>query len=516
MTKSKLANEFTHNLNPQVIMTHDFTPTNDLITRDRMRRVEEVCAESGISRAHLMESAGRGVAGVILRTYSRRRVLVLCGPGNNGGDGFVVARCLKEAGWDVKVMAMLHKDMYVEPALSAAMAYPDTIYPLAPGGLVDVDLVVDALFGVGLTHAIEGDVKTLFEILNDSDTPVVSVDIPSGVDGDTGCIQGCAVDADLTVTFGRARPGHYLLPGCLHAGRIEVVDIGIPEHLFLGDRIYLNRPTNWLHHLRVPHPCDHKYTHGACLIIASDQMTGAVKLASMAARRAGAGAVIIACPENAYPLYATGAGSEIVLPITTFEDIERIYAEKYITSVLFGPGAPLTESSKIIAMALLKRKYPLVLDGGALSIFKDNPEDLFRGLHEDVILTPHEGEFSRLFPVLSDPTTGKISRVRQATEKAKCNLVLKGYDTVIGSVDGACVINRNAPPWLATAGSGDVLAGLIAGLHARKLPPFVAAQVGTWIHGDAAVRAGEGMIAEDVLTHLPSVWAFLYAQKRGG
>lgn len=487
-----------------------FHPPDSIITTATMRAAEQVALDSGISMRQLMENAGRAVAEEVIRHYAPRLTLIVCGPGNNGGDGFVVAKYLREEGWPVRVMSVVRSlDEYKGAAAEAAQEYPGEIDGLSPYGLENVELVVDALFGTGLSQPINGEIKALIDILNDIDAPKISVDMPSGIASDSGKVLGAAVEADLTVTFGRARTGHFLVPGCLNSGKVVVADIGIPEKLFLGDRIMANRPSRWMHHLQEPLASDNKFARGACLILGSGQMTGAVKLATHASRRAGAGLSIVACPTVSYPIYATTAMGEVVLPVDTHTQLKDIFEKRQVKSVLIGPGSPPDENTQGSVLRLLEDKIPLVIDGGAISAFEGNSRRLLDALHDQVIITPHEGEFSRLFPEFEDGPLGKISRVRKASEIAGCTIVMKGYDTVIADQEGSCVVNNNAPATLATAGAGDVLAGIIVGLRAHVPSAYIAAQIGVWIHGEAAQPLGEGLIAEDLISAIPRVWELL-------
>ena len=487
-----------------------FHPPDAIITTATMRAAEQGAVDSGISMRQLMENVGKAVAEEVIRHYAPRPTLVLCGPGNNGGDGFVAAKYLKEEGWPVRVMSVVRRlDEYKGPAAEAAQEYPGEIDALSPHGLENVELVVDALFGTGLSQPINGEIKALVDIINDMDAPTISIDMPSGIESDSGKVLGAVLEADLTVTFGRARTGHFLVPGCLNSGKVIVADIGIPEKLFFGDRIRANRPSSWMHHLQEPSAFDNKFVRGACLILGSGQMTGAVKLATHSSRRAGAGLSIVACPTVAYPIYATTAMGEIIMPVDTHAQLKDVFEKRQVKSVLIGPGFAPDENTQGSVLRLLEDKIPLVIDGGAISAFEGNPRRLLDALHDQVIITPHEGEFARLFPEFQDGPLGKISRVRKASEIAGCTIVLKGYDTVIANQEGDCVINNNAPATLATAGAGDVLAGIIVGLRAHVPSAYIAAQIGVWIHGEAAQSLGEGLIAEDLVDEIPRVWKLL-------
>lgn len=308
--------------------------------------------------------------------------------------------------------------------------------------------------------------------------------------------------------FLRARPCHYLLPGRIYTGKLYVKDIGIPDKFLPPLTYYLNGPALWGEFLKSPQPLDHKYTRGACLVVGNGCMPGAVRLASLAARRVGAGLVRLMCKVDEYPIFATIAWGEIVTPVATAQEfLDWVFDERF-NALLWGAGALPKESTREQAILLLSSNKPCVLDGGALSSFEGKTLDLTSHLHQNVILTPHEGEFQRLFPHLAF-LKNKAEKALKASAEAGAIIVLKGYDTIIASPQGELIINANAPATLATAGTGDVLSGLMVGLLAQGVPPFQAAAAGVWIHGEAASRIGLGLIAEDLLGEIPDVLQFL-------
>jgi NAD(P)H-hydrate epimerase len=399
---------------------------------------------------------------VILEEFTPCQTVVVCGPGKNGKDGQVVACLLKKKGWSVSLI------------LFQELADLDTVEQ----SLQQAELIVDGLLGTGLSHPLEGDMRRLVELMNAAEKPILSIDVPSGIDTNSGQCCGIAVRATHTVTFVRARPGHYLLPGRLHRGKLFVKDIGIPDKLLPPVQTRLNSPDLWS--LKEPQPYDHKYTRGACLVIGNSCMPGAVRLASLAARRVGAGLVRLLCKGEEYPVFASTAWGDVVTPTTSAQEF----------------------------LELLSLQKPCVLDGGALSSFEGKAQLLMAHLHKDVILTPHEGEFFRLFPHLAF-LKNKAEKTHKAAIESGSVVVLKGFDTVIASPRGDIIINANAPATLATAGTGDVLAGLMVGLLAQGLPPFQAAAAAVWIHGEAASRKGLGLIAEDLISEIPSVLQLL-------
>jgi NAD(P)H-hydrate epimerase len=469
----------------------------ELLTVELMKIAEVKARAAGITEKDLMERAGKAVVEVILSQFSPRQVLVFCGPGKNGGDGQVVARLLKAEGWSVKVVTTNN------------LPQPSEL----EGVLQEADLVVDGIFGTGLSQPLGGDILSLVHLINSSGKPVVAIDIPTGVETNSGQCYGAAIKATHTVTFFRARPGHYLVPGRLLCGKLFVKDIGITEPLLPQTSIFLNTPSLWVNSLKEPQPMDHKYSRGSCLIVGTGSMPGAVRLASFAARRIGAGLVRLMCKPEEYPIFAGIAWGDIITPIRSAQEFLDWTFDGHSHSLLWGTGAVPHESTREQAILLLKSKKPCVLDGGALSSFEGRTLELTRHLHENVILTPHEGEFHRLFPHLAF-LKNKIEKAHKAAIEAGAIVVLKGYDTIIASPKGEVIINGNAPATLSTAGTGDVLAGLMAGLLAQAIDPFQAAAAAVWIHGEAANRIGLGLIAEDLLGEIPGILQLLSTLRR--
>lgn len=466
--------------------------SQELLTVELMKRAEAKALATGITEENLMERAGKAVVEVILSQFSPRQVLVFCGPGKNGGDGQVVARLLKAEGWPIKIITTNN--------LPQTSEFERT--------LQEVDLVVDGIFGTGLSQPLGGDILNLVYLINISGKPVVAIDIPTGIETNSGRCYGAAIKATLTVTFFRARPGHYLVPGRLLCGKLFVKDIGIAEPLLPQTSIFLNAPSLWVNSLKEPQPMDHKYSRGSCLIVGTGSMPGAVRLASLAARRIGAGLVRLMCKGEEYPIFAGVAWGDIVTPLGSAQEFLDWILDGHSHSLLWGTGALPQESTRQQAILLLESKKPCVLDGGALSSFEGRTPELTRHLHENVILTPHEGEFHRLFPHLAF-LKNKVEKAHKAAIEVGAIVVLKGYDTIIASPKGEIIINGNAPATLSTAGTGDVLAGLMAGLLAQDIDPFQAAAAAVWIHGEAANRVGLGLIAEDLLGQIPGILQLL-------
>lgn len=465
---------------------------NQLLSVSGMKLIEKTAIGEGVSEEILMQNAGMAVADVIIKTFPQMKTLILCGPGKNGEDGKIAGKCLKEKGWSVEILTL--KEGVSEEKLSKAMD--------------QAELIVDALLGTGLSGPLEGPVLHWVEKVNASQKPVISVDIPTGINADTGNFFTDAIKATLTVTFVHPRLGHYLLPGRVYSGRLVVKDIGASSDFVFLPPYYLNTPSLWLEFLKEPCPFDHKYTRGACLVFGNGSMPGALRLSSLAARRVGAGLVRITCKEKDYPILASCVLGDIITPLKTAKQFLEWAEDNRFRALLWGVGAFPEPSTRDQAVILLATQKPCVLDGGALSSFEGKTQELITHLHSNVILTPHEGEFLRLFPHLAF-LSNKVEKALKAALETGAVIVLKGYDTIIASPEGEVLINANAPSTLATAGTGDVLAGLMVGLLAQKIPAFQAAAMAVWIHGEAATRKGVGLIAEDLLNEIPEVLKFL-------
>ncbi|MEQ8967151.1 MAG: NAD(P)H-hydrate dehydratase [Azospirillaceae bacterium] len=492
----------------------------ELLTVEEMGRADRLTIEGAAGRpaipgSALMEAAGAAIVDAILTRWTRRPTLVLCGPGNNGGDGWVVARLLTIHGWPVRVASLVDPAGLSGDASEAARRWEGPVERIGEGGDAPVDLpgdaalVVDALFGAGLARPVEGAAAAVLEAVAARGVPVVAVDVPSGVDGNTGAVRGTAMPAGVTVTFFRKKPGHVLLPGRELAGIVRVAEIGIPDSVLdiLRPAAAENVPALWQAALPRPRPGDHKYTRGHVLIPGGARMTGASRLAAQAARRIGAGLVSILAPDSALAIYAAGPPGLLVTPIETWDEE---LADPRRNAVLVGPGLGVGEEARSRALSAAKAGKALVLDADGLTAFADAPDALFAALGPSSVLTPHEGEFARLFGSSVRDGADKLARARSAAARSGAVLLLKGADTVIAAPDGRAVINANAPPWLATAGSGDVLAGLVVGLLAQGMPAFESAAAAAWIHGAAASAFGPGLIAEDLIDGVPSVLAGVY------
>jgi NAD(P)H-hydrate epimerase len=471
-----------------------------------MSAADRAAVVAGTPLATLMQRAGAGVAREILARFDRCAVVVLCGPGNNGGDGFVVACELAAIGWPVRVALLGARDALPGAAREQALLWRGALVPVSPEALTGAGLVVDALFGAGFRGELDGPACETLAAAVAAGLPIVAVDVPSGVDGNTGEARG-AVPARLTVTFFRRKPGHLLLPGRLLCGETVVADIGIADEVLddLAPESFANDPSLWRSHLPRPALTDHKFSRGHALVVGGYPLTGAARMAARAAARAGAGLTTLAVPAEAFAIYAASQQSILVRPLTGAADFTALVSDPRISAWLIGPGAGTFADTRDRALAALATRSPVLLDADALTAFRDDPATLFHAIRGPCVLTPHDGEFARLFTFSGD----RLSRARAAAQQSGAVVVLKGADTVIAAPDGRAIINGNAPATLATAGSGDVLAGIIVGLLAQGMDTWLAAAAGVWLHGAAAAAFGPGLLAEDLPDLLPRVVAAL-------
>jgi len=469
--------------------------------------------KAGVSGMELMEHAGGAVVREIVNRWEKRPVSVLCGPGNNGGDGFVVARLLKDRGWPVR-LALLGaiKDLRGDAAANA-QRWDGKVEPLVADILHSRPLVIDALFGAGLSRTVDGTALECVEVINSGKLDCVGVDVPSGIHGDTGQILGAAPECVLTITFCRAKPGHFLMPGRALTGELVIADIGMPQSVLddMGPTAFINTPDLWRAPFPRPEMNTNKYSRGHVVVRGGEEMTGAAQLVAIGGRRTGAGLVSISAPANAADIYRAGLPGNLVSAADTILEFSSFLEDRRKNVVVVGPGMGASAETKEFVLMALKTDKRVVVDADALTAFADDPSALKRHLNKNHILTPHAGEFRRLFAI----DGSNLFLAREAAAETDALIVLKGADTVIAAPDGHAVINSTGTPYLATAGSGDVLAGMIAGLLAQGMPPFNAACAGVWMHGRAGELIGPGLIAEDLADLLPDVLYEVLADGEG-
>ncbi len=496
----------------------------ELLTPAEMGEADRLTIAAGTPGPVLMEAAGLAVADEAARlARSRGRIVVLCGPGNNGGDGFVAARQLAARAYPVSVGLLGSREALAGDAAWAAGRYAGEVLPARQADLEGAACVVDALFGAGLARDIDGEARAVVERINAyrrAGGRVLAVDIPSGIDGATGRVRGVAVEASASVTFFRLKPGHLLEPGRSQCGAIRLADIGIPASVLaqIAPRAFVNAPALWRDALPRLDYRAHKYTRGAALVLSGPaHHTGAARLAARAALRAGAGIVGVASPPDSVAVNAAHLTAVMVHPFSGASGFEALLADPRRRAVALGPGAGVgPETRKLVGAALTHPAdgRTIVLDADALTSFSGEADRLAtligRGGHA-VVMTPHEGEFVRLFSAAGGirADDDKLARARAAAWLTGAVVVLKGSDSVVAAPDGRAAIGWDLPPTLATAGSGDVLTGIVAGLAAKGVAPFEAAAAAVWLHGAAARAFGPGLISEDLPDTLPKVLARL-------
>lgn len=504
---------------------------NELLSPAEMGEADRLAIAAGpLAGIDLMRNAGAAVASVVLRRYpAATRVHVLCGPGNNGGDGYVVAGLLHDSGADVTVWASGSPREGSDAALAALECLVEP-RPLSQFAAEAGSIVVDALYGAGLSKPPSGDAARAIDIATELNLPVVAVDLPSGVSGDSGDVLGQAFHASTTVTFARKKPGHVLLPGRERCGEIVLADIGIGDAIItqLEPQTFENTPALWLGDFPVPAIDAHKYRRGHVGVFSGGpSATGAARLAALAAARSGAGAVTVLSLANAMQVNAAHLTSIMLRKTDTIADVDGFVGERRPSAFALGPGFGVGGKTRDFALAVLGQGQEasgaidgLVLDADGITSFRDDPNVLFQAARRPnapaLVMTPHEGEFGRLFPdIAGDKSLSKLARARSAAERASAIVVYKGADTVIAAPDGRAAINSNGAPWLATAGSGDVLSGIVAGFLAQGMPAFEAAAAAVWIHAEAGSRFGPGLIAEDLPLALVPVLRELVESRSG-
>jgi len=494
----------------------------ELLTTAEMAEADRLTMAGGTPGFALMQNAGRAVAEAAADLAEEGAVLVVAGRGNNGGDGFVAAGELAATGREVRVALVGEVADLKGDAARAAQAWRGEVLPGDAATVArlaaDAALVIDALFGAGLDRDITGEARAVIEAINASGVPVLAVDLPSGVNGTTGAVMGVAVAATETVTFFRRKPGHWLLPGRLHCGRVRLSQIGVGEGVLaaIGPATFENDPDLWGGAFPVPQAGGHKYGRGHAIVVSGGlAATGAARLSARGALRGGAGLVTVASPPDTLAVNAAALTAVMVREVANPVAFATLLSDPRFNACVVGPGAGVGARTRDFALTALSGRRGVVLDADALTSFTDDPAALFAAIaahHGSTVLTPHEGEFSRLFKSVSDKDQlhSKLEKARAAAHASGAVMLLKGPDTVVAAPDGRAAIAANAPPWLATAGSGDVLAGMVAAMLAQGMPAFEAANAAVWMHGEAGHEAGPGLIAEDLPEVLPAVFRRLY------
>lgn len=504
--------------------------TFELLTNEQMGLADAYAINSGIPGLTLMENAGRAVADEVKTVVKPgAAIVIMCGPGNNGGDGFVAARRLQDDGYKVKVALSCPLQALTADAAEMARKWTGPIEEFIPATLAGADAIIDAVFGAGLTRPIEQNWHgaPVLASMNGAACPVLSVDVPSGLNGSTGEAAGMVVRATKTVTFFRKKPAHLLYPGAALCGEIKLAQIGIPTQALAEIagpddgpiNTFINTPEFWRAAFPKFDVTGHKYDRGHSVVVSGPaHATGAARLAARGALRVGAGLVTVASPSEAVAANASHLTAIMIAPFVTPSDLRNILADKRKNSVVAGPGCGVGERTREIVTHVLAAGMMTVLDADALTSF-ENHRDALRILVQavsdrPVVMTPHEGELARIIPPAElQSLPSKLHRARWAARAYGATVVLKGPDTVVANPDGKASINNNAPPWLATAGSGDVLAGMIAGLMSQGMFPFEASSAAVWLHGACAQRFGRGLIAEDIPEILPDVLQNLEAAR---
>ncbi|KAB0676688.1 NAD(P)H-hydrate dehydratase [Aureimonas leprariae] len=488
-----------------------------LLTPAEMQAADRLTIDAGLPGIVLMEQAGIAVADAVRERFPGvRSVALLAGPGNNGGDAFVVGRILGQSGIAVRLHLLGEQEALRGDAALATKAFGRPVEPLEAFDPSSVDLVIDGLFGAGLAREIDGVARGAIEKANASGRPIVAIDLPSGVSGTSGAVLGVAAKAALTVTFFRRKPGHLLEPGRSLCGETIVADIGISPSVLdtIRPTAFANEPSLWREAFAAPAHAGHKYDRGHAVVFSGGATrTGAGRMSATAALRIGAGLVTVFSPASALLVNAAHLTAVMLQRCEDQAELEEHLQDTRLNAFVIGPGFGIGEKARVFVLSLLAAGRHVVIDADAISSFKDDVGSLFAAVRSSggsAVLTPHAGEFARLFRDIADGDGSKLDKARAAAERSGAVVVDKGSDTVVAAPDGRAAINATGTPYLATAGSGDVLAGMIAGLLSQKLPAFDAACAAVWLHGRAAEGFGPGLIAEDLPSLIPGVMAGLF------
>jgi NAD(P)H-hydrate epimerase len=480
----------------------------EILSNEQMANADRITIDSGVKGFDLMQNAGNKASNVILERYKACKVIILCGPGNNGGDGFIIAQRLLEKDFSVDVYSLIKIENYKGDALLAAKEYKGEILGLSDLEIKNYELVVDALFGTGFSKELDKELQNIFIKIKQASIPVVAIDIPSGVNGSNGETSNNCCNADLTITFCRKKIGHVLMPGMEMCGDVIVCDIGIPDSSVktAGYDLIENNQSLWKNYLKAKKSSDNKYNYGHCVIFGGSSLTGAARLAAEAAMRIGAGLCTISCNKDISQVYRTAEPHVMVNDWEHCSSFVEFFNDSKRNAALIGPGAGVelgNDLADVVIKCCSLSDKAVVLDADAITVFKNDYKKLYKALHKECVLTPHEGEFKRIFPSLENDN--RIDKCKKAAKLSNAVVLLKGADTIIADPDGRAVVNINGTPDLATGGSGDILAGLIVGLMAQGIPAFESACIGAFIHGKASQIIGHGLVASDIPNKIPEI-----------
>lgn len=495
-------------------MSHQYA----ILTTEQMQAADASTIAQGLNAYALMKNAGSAAARFIQHYWSNGDFVVLCGPGNNGGDGYVIATQLHALGRQVRVMSVCDQAASSSETQAHRSQCTVMVEPLDIDVVLQAGVIIDAIFGMGLDRELPASLVNLIALINKNKKVVCAVDIPTGIDGMGRFFVPFALQAEATVSFFRKKLAHVLQPSKAVCGEIHIVQIGIDSAVIHTDHaLFENHPSLWKKDLPRLHAHTHKYSRGQALIFGGTHMTGAARLSALACARAGAGATSLACSQSVWPIYANGLLSIIIKPWSDLTEAIELIQPSH-GAVLIGPGAGGTAELMTLVLEVLQHSSTtVVLDADALSLFIDQPQCLFEAIKKSkavVILTPHEGEFARIFPdlALGVSSFNKVQRAIQAAQCSQAIIVLKGSDTVVAHFNTEAVVQSQTTPYLATAGSGDVLAGMVTGLAAQYMPPFAAACAAVWLHSQSALEFGPGLIAEDLVQTIPKAWQQLFLE----
>ncbi len=465
------------------------------LNSNQMHSIEAPIIRNKDTSLDLMHKAGKEVFDEIFKRFKPCKVLVICGFGNNGGDGYVVANLLHQNSWDVKLLKL--GEPKTNSAKYYAKKYKGKIIDINNLNLEETDLIIDAIYGIGLSKEIDVTLKELIHKINNSNLKCISIDIPTGISENTGEILGAALKATLTITFHTKKIGHLLMPGLKHSGEVIVKDIGLSNLENTENYIKINTPEIWKNKLRFPQYEDNKYTRG-CLGIIAGEMLGASILSTQAARKSGSGIVKLFIKNNVQFDNKLDAGI-VIIKYKDIQQLNDLIIKHKVSSILYGPGTIASSETHNIVKNILKHNKPIVLDAGAIINYKSLKK--LTTSNQDVLITPHEGEFKKIFNLSSEL---KINKVKLAVQLSNCKVLLKGVDTVIGCNDNI-LLQENGCPYLSTAGTGDVLAGICAGLMSQGLNSYFAASIAVWTLNEAAWKIGYGLVAEEIPQTIPNL-----------